>query len=92
MTWKNASPRKCTHIWEIFEKISKYAGIPLPDSKTLEEFTNASLLEILEFGQLVLNDEKLWSKIPETFSVSDELSVNREELRNELKEVLYDSR
>ena len=70
--WNYANAARCIGVHDILRKIYDVLGY-LPDQKTpdtLEE-EGVTANHLLDFGQMVADDEELWKKLPEQVTPSD---------------------
>lgn len=65
--WRNPSARKCASVFDVLCKIEQH-GVPLPDSRAARDFGAATAQVILDFGQRVFMDDKLWAQLPKRLS------------------------
>lgn len=63
--WQNASEHKCLGIALIFQQIKSRFDITVPGIENVRDVVKLTARQLLDLAENVLNDEVLWSQIPE---------------------------
>lgn len=81
--WENITVQNSKGVWDILAEIEK--EFALPGGKTTDELLDAKAGELFDYAENnIVSNDNLWSQLPE--------SIDREDLRAELKKLIEESK
>jgi len=89
--WTNCSAQKCKAVYDILDKLQIVSA--LPEGKTADDPSLETAGDIMDYAERVSADNVFWASVPVEISTRLKgYTVKKGELKNELSELIEESR